>query len=146
LCVERCAAMLLAGASAWHRITDSPRGAFLLGVAGFLWTIVIVLAGCALFRARSFDDALTVLSGVLHLGQLDYGTFATLGLASFEILLLGVHIVMLFAIDFLIFARPDILAKLRAIRFVAIAAAVLLFYDIMLFGVFEKMDFIYFEF
>jgi hypothetical protein len=80
------AAMLLAGASAWHRITDSPRGAFFLGVAGFLWTIMIVLAGCALFRARSFDDALTVLTGVLHLGQLDYGTFATLRKNGFHLL------------------------------------------------------------
>jgi alginate O-acetyltransferase complex protein AlgI len=146
LCVERGAAMLLAGANAWHRITNSRRGAFLLGAAGFLWTNTIVLAGCALFRARSFDDALTVLTGVLHLGQLDSMSLESLGLPSFEILLLGMHIAMLFAIDFLIFARPDILANLRAIRFVATAAGVLLFYDIMLFGVFEKMDFIYFQF
>src|SRR5262249_61468510 len=84
----------------------------------------VVLVGCALFRARSFDDALTVVTGVAHLGRLDYGMLVTLGFPSyFEILLLGVHITLLFAIDFLIFARPHILAKLRAIRFVAIGAA-----------------------
>src|SRR5262245_33418417 len=84
-------------------------GAFLLASAGLLWTNAVVLVGCALFRARSFDDALTVVTGVAHLGRLDYGMLVTLGFPSyFEILLLGVHITLLFAIDFLIFARPHI--------------------------------------
>lgn len=147
LCVERAGSILLAGANAWRRFTDAPRGAFLLGAAGLIWTNTVVLVGCALFRASSFDDALTVLTGVAHLGPLEYGMLVTLGLASyFHIVLLGMQIAILFAIDLLIFARPDIVAKLRAIRFVAIGAAVALFYDIMLFGVFEKTDFIYFQF
>jgi alginate O-acetyltransferase complex protein AlgI len=147
LCVERAGSGQLANSRAWQRFSGSPRGAFLLGGAGLLWTNTVVLVGCVLFRARSFDDALTVLTGVAHLGRLDYGMLVTLGFPSyFEILLLGMHITLLFAIDFLLFARPDILARLRAIRFVAIGAAVALFYDIMLFGVFERADFIYLKF
>jgi hypothetical protein len=139
--------ILLAGTSAWRRFKESTGGIFLLGAAGLLRTSTVVLVGFALFRARSFDDALTVVTGVAHFGRLDYGTLLTLGVPSlFGILLPGVQITLLFAIDFLLFARPDILARLRALRFVAIGAAVALFYDIMLFGVFERADFIYFQF
>jgi alginate O-acetyltransferase complex protein AlgI len=147
LCVERTGSTLLGRTSAWHRFTASPRSTFLLGAAGLLWTNTVVLVGCALFRARSFADALTVVTGVAHLGRLDYGTLLMLRIPPFfAVLSLGLHITLLFVIDFLLFARPDILARLRAIRFVAIGGAVALFYDIVLFGVFERTDFIYFQF
>jgi alginate O-acetyltransferase complex protein AlgI len=146
LCVERGAGALLAKISAWHRILGSPRGSFLLGAAGFLWANAIVLVAWAFFRARSLDDALTIIAGMRHLGRLDYATLKVLGLASFEIFLTIGQVAILLAVDFLIFAQPHLLVRLRGMRFVAIAAAVLLFYDIMLFGIFERADFIYFQF
>ncbi len=146
LCCERGGGALLAGSHLWHRIIDSPRSSFLLGFAGFFWSNAIVLIAWAFFRARSLDDALFVISGMRHLGRMDYGTFKALGLASFELPLSVLQILILLGVDLLIFARPDLLARMRTNRFVAIAAAVLLFYDIMLFGIFEKADFIYFEF
>lgn len=146
LCAERGGGALLAGVRGWHRITGSPRGKFLLQTAGFLWTATIVLIAWTFFRARSVGDAFTIISGMRHLGPVDYGTFKLLGLPSFELLLSAIQIATLLAVDFLLFAKLGVLERLRGIRFVAIAAAVLLFYDIMLFGVFEKVDFIYFQF
>jgi hypothetical protein len=72
--------------------------------------------------------------------------FKIIGFASFEILLTLFHLAVLFIVDYMIFARQDTLRKLGSNRLLAIGAAVVLFYDIILFGVFEKKDFIYFQF
>jgi len=146
LCCERGGGALLSGSRLWHRIIDSPRSSFLLGLAGFFWTNAIVLIAWAFFRARSLDDAISIITGMFHLGRMDYGTFKALGLTSFELPLSVFQILILLGVDLLLFSRPDLLARLRANRFAAITAAVLLFYDIMLFGIFEKADFIYFQF
>lgn len=110
-----------------------------------MWTNIIVLVARAFFHARSPDNALAVIAIIRHLGGLEHGTFKVLGLASFESFLCVMQISMLLANDYLIFARLNVLARLRGMRFAAIVAAALLFYDIMLFGIFEKVDFIYFQ-
>jgi alginate O-acetyltransferase complex protein AlgI len=46
----------------------------------------------------------------------------------------------------MIVARQETLRKLGTNRPLAIGIAVVLFYDIILFGIFEKKDFIYFQF
>ncbi len=105
-----------------------------------------MLIGWTFFRARSLDDAMSILAGMFHLGRLDLATFKALNLTSFELPLSVFQILILLGVDLLLFARPDLVARLRANRLVAMTAAVLLFYDIMLFGIFEKADFIYFQF
>jgi hypothetical protein len=84
--------------------------------------------------------------GSLSFGPIDYGTFKTLGLASFEIVLVVAHIIVLLAVDAMICWRPVLLQRARSISVLSCAAAVALFYDIALFGVFGRVDFIYFQF
>jgi alginate O-acetyltransferase complex protein AlgI len=146
LCVERAGRSLLERIKSWQTALGTPRTLLLIGAVGFVWTNVIVLVAWVFFRARSLDDALWILGHFGHLGAIEYGTFKILGFASFEILLAVVQLSILIAVDYLIFAKPDALRRLRYMPGVGVAAAVLLFFNIMMFGVFEKADFIYFQF
>jgi D-alanyl-lipoteichoic acid acyltransferase DltB (MBOAT superfamily) len=146
LCIERVCGALVGGLSSWRRFVSSTGGGFLFGLTGFLWTTAIVFIAWVFFRARTFDDAIWIISHMHNIGPVQYGTFKALNLPSFEILLSVAQILALLCIDYVIFAKPELLARLRNKRFVALGAAVLLFYNILLFGIFEKADFIYFQF
>jgi alginate O-acetyltransferase complex protein AlgI len=113
---------------------------------GFAYTVVIVLVGWVLFRARSFHDAVYILKSWTHPGAIDYGTFKILGLSSVELLVLVAHIPVLIIVDALIVTRPETLTMLRKSRFLSTFGALVLFYDIVLFGAFGSNDFIYFQF
>lgn len=146
LCAERLAQAATERSRRRKRLLAMPGAGLVLGVAGFLWTNAIVLAAWVFFRAGSLDQALSILSGMRHLGSVDYETIKVLGLPSFEILLAATQVSVLLVVDLLIFARPDLLSRWRTNPFLGTGGAVFLFYDIMMFGVFEKLDFIYFQF
>jgi D-alanyl-lipoteichoic acid acyltransferase DltB (MBOAT superfamily) len=125
--------------------TKTAEGIFKL--VGFLMTISTVMVAWVFFRASSIADAAHILSSwaALSFQPVEYGTFKVLGLASFEIMLAAIHILVLLTVDALIQYRPDVLAAGRASAWSTVAAGALL-YDIALFGVFGRTDFIYFQF
>ncbi|SFK13624.1 MBOAT family O-acyltransferase [Methylocapsa palsarum] len=114
--------------------------------AGLVYTLAAVLIGWVFFRARSFHDAIYILKSWTHFGPVSYGTFKILGLSSVELLLLVSHIIVLVIVDGLIANRPGLLRSARAGWILPMFGALVLFYDIMLFGAFGSNDFIYFQF
>lgn len=115
-------------------------------VLGWVWTSAIVLAGWVFFRAGSLDNAMAVFATMRHFGPLDYGTFKILNLASFEIVLLVVNLLILLVVDFHISNRPERLRRLGVRLYLPVVGGVALMYYIVLFGVFGRVDFIYFQF
>jgi D-alanyl-lipoteichoic acid acyltransferase DltB (MBOAT superfamily) len=113
---------------------------------GWLWTITVVLVGWVFFRASSLPNALVALQSLTHFGDLSYGTFKMAGLASFEIVMLGVSILTLFIVDYVIAFRAELLQRLQRMPRLSTAAGVGLAYYILLFGIFGRVEFIYFQF
>jgi alginate O-acetyltransferase complex protein AlgI len=120
-----------------------PRGAAL---AGWTWTMAVVLAGWAFFRSASLNGAVRILSNLAHPGPIKYGTFKVAGFASLEIALTLVFVPAMVAADYCIRWRPDVLAAVAARPWAAASCGALLFYTIAMFGVFGHVDFIYFQF
>lgn len=113
---------------------------------GWVWTTSIVLAGWVFFRAPSLAGALEIFASLRHLGPVSYGTFKVLHLASFEIVLLAVSLLILLVVDFHISNRPKRLPRLGERFYLPVAGGVALMFYIVLFGVFGRVDFIYFQF
>jgi alginate O-acetyltransferase complex protein AlgI len=146
LCLERIAVLAVKNTPAANWGRGSASSAVLRNAVGLVWTNVIVVVGWMFFRAQSLHDAVHILSHSYQLGRVDYGVFKAVGFASFEILLTVLHLVILSVVDFMLLFRPITLSRCGANRIVAMGVAVLLFYDIIMFGVFERRDFIYFQF
>lgn len=146
LCVERLGVVALKSAGLHLEGTRTAVYRFSRGILGLLWTNTIVLLGWVFFRAQTLRDAVYILAHSTRLGSISYGVFKVIGFASFEILLTLFHLILLFVVDYLISFRPDVLKRIEGARIISIGIAVLLFYDIVVFGVFEKKDFIYFQF
>ena len=113
---------------------------------GWLITTVVVLVGWVFFRAQSLDDALYITSHLLDFGPLHYGTFKLLKLPSFELLLAALQILLIFAVDFVLRFQPAGPLRWWQARPVRWTLFLLLVYNVIFFGVFEKVDFIYFAF
>ncbi|MDB5512452.1 MAG: hypothetical protein JWR08_1935 [Enterovirga sp.] len=122
------------------------RPGFPLAALGSAYTLAVVLVGWVFFRARTMEDAVQVLRSWASPGPLSYGTFKLLDLPSVELLVLAGHVGVLVVVDGLLARRPDLLRRMRRSWIVATLAAVALFYDIALFGVFGSIDFVYFQF
>ncbi|MEO8166151.1 MAG: hypothetical protein ABI619_12220, partial [Betaproteobacteria bacterium] len=112
----------------------------------WLSTNAVVFIAWIFFRAESVEEAWYILTHLPQLGPLSYGTFKLLNLPSFEILLLGYQLATLFVVDFCWAQRPAWAMRLWAQRWFRWAAMLYLFYTIALFGVFGKIEFIYFQF
>ncbi|OZI60573.1 MBOAT family O-acyltransferase [Bordetella genomosp. 11] len=110
------------------------------------WTLLLVLAGWIFFRAGSLHDALRIFGRLGTFGAFSYGTFNTLGLSAFQSLALVMSLVLLFAIDFHLAYRPERLSRLARTGPLNTVAGVGLAYYILLFGVFGRTEFIYFQF
>jgi hypothetical protein len=136
------AAMLVEGL--WRRVPVPRSG--LAAAAGATWTLAVVGLGWVLFRAASLDDALRVIGSWAAPGPLAYGTLKALGLGSFELLLLAFNVGVLLAVDACLALRLDRFARLAAHSSVALPAALVLSFHILLFGVFGHVEFVYFQF
>lgn len=115
-------------------------------LVGWSWTMAIVLSGWVFFRAESFSDIAVIFRGLISPGGMNYATFKTMGLPSFEILIACFHLVALFAIDYIINNKERFQAVSQYTQKWRPVIAALAIYDILLFGVFESIDFIYFQF
>ena len=131
----------LFGDSALHRAARPA-----LPIVGWIWTMAIVLIGWIFFRAGTLENALTSIRSFGHMGTLSYETFKVLNLPSFEIVTLIGSLVLLIIVDWQIAHPGGTMRRLGTQRWIAIPAGVALAYLVLLFGVFGRMDFIYFQF
>jgi alginate O-acetyltransferase complex protein AlgI len=92
------------------------------------------------------ESALIMLRSFADPGPLSYGTFKMLGVPSFELAMLNVSLCVLFVADYLIAFRPQRFAELAARPRLPFVAGVGLTYYVLLFGVFGRIEFIYFQF
>jgi alginate O-acetyltransferase complex protein AlgI len=144
LIVERAAKEALARRKGWMAWWNAHPVAS--AVTGLVVTNAVVVLGWVFFRAGSLDAALAVLRGLLHPGPLGYGTFKVLGLPSFELALAAINIVALFVVDYHLYRDSSWLARARLNAPLQICAGVALVYFIVCFGVFDRIEFIYFQF
>ncbi len=115
-------------------------------VLGRGWTLLLVLAGWVFFRANSLQDAVDVFHQLGNLGGLTYDRFNALGLSAYQIATLVMSLALLVLIDFQLVHRPERLQRLAASRTTSTVAGVGLAYYVLLFGVFGRTEFIYFQF
>ena len=119
-----------------------------LGVLGRVAiTYLVVLAAWVLFNAHSFQDAWYILTHVWRLGPLKYDSFGQLGLPDIGVAVLVLNVAVLLTVDAVLwFKPPRVLAAwdrrwwLRALGYQALLLA------IVFFGVFKKIEPIYFQF
>jgi D-alanyl-lipoteichoic acid acyltransferase DltB (MBOAT superfamily) len=110
------------------------------------WMLLLVLVGWVFFRANSLADATQIFRHLGDLGSLTYGTFNSLGLSAYQSGTLAMSLALLFFIDFQLVYRPERLARLGTSRALSTVAGVTLSYYVLLFGVFGRTEFIYFQF
>jgi D-alanyl-lipoteichoic acid acyltransferase DltB (MBOAT superfamily) len=113
---------------------------------GMVYTLAVVMIGWVFFRAQSLHDALYILKSWTDLGPVSYGTFKNLGFASVEILVATTNVLVLLVVDSLVVFQADKLKAMRKNWILSILGAVVLFYDIVLFGAVGRHEFIYFQF
>ena len=113
---------------------------------GLATTVSLVTVSWVFFRARSMADAKYILTSWMHPGAVQYGTFKMLGLPSVELLVVFTHIFILLIVDGMISSKSRLLAYCVHHSWVGMVCAAALFYDIALFGVFGKIEFVYFQF
>jgi alginate O-acetyltransferase complex protein AlgI len=115
-------------------------------IVGWMLTQAVVFAGWVFFRANSIGQAFEIFGRLPALGPIEYGTFKVLGLPSFELAMTVLNIAILLFIDRRIASgafderRSPGGSALRTILGVALV------YYIVLFGVFQRIEFIYFQF
>jgi alginate O-acetyltransferase complex protein AlgI len=111
------------------------------------FTFNLVLIGWVFFRAKSFATAFYILRHMyvparVSLFDLTYG----IGLEQFQAGAGVVLVLALVCVDYAIERRPEFVARLwesRSLRWTAYAAAA---YSLVFFGVWERIEFIYFQF
>ena len=118
----------------------------LSSLTGRVVTLALVLAAWVFFRADTLHNALTILSSWKHLTPIDYGVFKVAGFASFEILLCALFIPAMFAVEAIVARGPERRVSEVVGQPAAMLLAVLMTYAILLFGVFGRHEFIYFQF
>lgn len=121
-------------------------GSSLAGVLGGIWAMAVFTIGFVLFRAPTFENALIMIRSFGDLGPVSYDTFKILGLPSFELVMLFVSLIILFTVDYLIAFKPERLAKFATLRPIPLVVGVGLTYYVLMFGVFGRIEFIYFQF
>jgi len=113
---------------------------------GWIWMMTVVLVGWVFFRSPSITDALEALRSIGHLGGVSYFTFKMLNLASVELMMVVISLVVLLVVDLHLAFWPQRLEELGRMRWLSTGAGLALVYYIMLFGVFGHAEFIYFQF
>ncbi|MEI2722456.1 MAG: MBOAT family O-acyltransferase [Verrucomicrobiota bacterium] len=111
-----------------------------------LWVCLLVLIGWVFFRASSFADAMHVLTHAPVLHAFRVQDLFGLGLPRFEMVVACLMIVTVMVVDWLLVHRPAFVMtcwRKRAFRWACLVGC---FYGIVFFGVFDKVQFIYFQF
>ncbi len=118
----------------------------LVAWAETLWVFGLVLIGWVFFRAQSFADAMHILTHAHVLRDFRVQDLFGLGLPRFEMGLAFLMIGTVMVVDWLLVHRPACVMTLwqrRAFRWTCLASC---FFGVVFFGIFDKVQFIYFQF
>ncbi|MFN0165670.1 MAG: MBOAT family O-acyltransferase [Bryobacteraceae bacterium] len=107
---------------------------------------LLVLVSWVFFRANNLSDAFYILSTSLQWGAPADLSRLELGLGRFQMLILGWAIGILLLVDFVQWKQPRLVWRLWDMPRLRWACYVSCFYSIVFFGVFDKTEFIYFQF
>jgi len=124
---------------------DAPAG-FLRETVSVAWVFLLVMVGWVFFRAQSVGDAFYILGHSVQWRGFSPINFFYLGLPRFELSLACFMIVVLFFADWLLWYQPARALRWWERTWVRWGCYAGIFYSIICFGVFEKVQFIYFQF
>jgi D-alanyl-lipoteichoic acid acyltransferase DltB (MBOAT superfamily) len=113
---------------------------------GWMWMMAVVLVGWVLFRSSGLPAAIEMLRSLGNLGGVSYFTFKMLNLASVELMMLGISLIILLIVDLHLAFWPQRLEALGRVPWLTTGVGVALVYYVLLFGVFGRIEFIYFQF
>jgi D-alanyl-lipoteichoic acid acyltransferase DltB (MBOAT superfamily) len=109
-------------------------------------TMLLVLIGWVFFRAPTTAGAIDIIVRSFDWSGFETGQLFNAGLPRFEMALAFVWIIVLMIVDSLIAAKPRWFMTLWAYRPVRWGIYLAGCYAVVFFGVFEHVDFIYFQF
>jgi D-alanyl-lipoteichoic acid acyltransferase DltB (MBOAT superfamily) len=109
-------------------------------------TFLLVTFAFIFFRAQSTADALYVASHFYRFGAFAAPDLLQAGLPAFQLAVTGIAALLLFVVEFLQSHPGDRLPGLWQARWVRWPAYAACFYSIVFFGVFDRIEFIYFQF
>jgi D-alanyl-lipoteichoic acid acyltransferase DltB (MBOAT superfamily) len=107
---------------------------------------VLILITWVFFRADSLHDAIYIITHFYQYDGFQPWMFFELGLPRFEFVCVILFIVILLFVDYLISERPRVCRQLWKKKYIRYIADLALIYIIIFFGVFGRMEFIYFRF
>jgi D-alanyl-lipoteichoic acid acyltransferase DltB (MBOAT superfamily) len=113
---------------------------------GWVWTMAVVTAGWMLFRAPSLQSFLAMARSLAHPGPMMPEVFEGARLARFELVSLVFLTAVVVVVDALVRWREPMLRRWLSRRLIAWPAGLALIYAIVMFGVFGRIAFIYFQF
>ena len=114
----------------------------------FGWAIfwAVIQFSLPLFLAKGMDRAWYIMSHLLQWGPVRYDTIALLGLPHINIPVLFMQLGILNGVDAILRFEPARILALWEKQWVRTVAYLFLIYNIIFFGVFKRIDFIYFQF
>jgi alginate O-acetyltransferase complex protein AlgI len=115
-------------------------------LAGLIYVLSLTTLAWVFFRAESLDDAWWIVTNLSAWDGVRLSDLFALGLPRFEIVLACCWISLLFAVDWCLAERPRWIMALwrsRSLRWGVYLAGI---YGIVFFGIFEEVEFIYFQF
>lgn len=118
----------------------------LMAMGQTLWVAVLVLIGWVFFRAQSCQDAVHVLTHLHVFQDFRVNELFEMGLPRFEMGLAVLTITTVMVVDWFLASQGTFATTLwqrRTFRWTCLAVC---FYGIVFFGVFDKVQFIYFQF
>jgi alginate O-acetyltransferase complex protein AlgI len=117
-----------------------------LGFVRSLIVFLLVLVAWVFFRARSMPDAVYVLTHMFSWHGTRLETLWYLGLPRFEMVVVLLNGILLFLVDYIFVVKPNLVNiwwQRRPVRWLVYVGA---FYSIVFWGLFGRVDFIYFQF
>jgi len=109
-------------------------------------TFSLVTIAWVFFRAQTFSGAVNILVMMSDWSRFNLNDLDRLGLPTFEVMLCFLMPALMIVIDYCICFKPRVIMKFWEYDSFRSFSYVTCFYLILLFGVFEKVDFIYFQF
>jgi alginate O-acetyltransferase complex protein AlgI len=119
---------------------------FLLPLLEWAMMFGATLFGFVLFRSPTLENAATMYSRLLVMDKIDPSQLVSLGLLRFDLGFAALWVVVIFVLDYAIAFRPKWAMWIWNITCLRWTIYLLGVFAIALFGVFESMEFIYFQF
>ncbi|MFA7156734.1 MAG: MBOAT family O-acyltransferase [Bacilli bacterium] len=106
----------------------------------------LVVAAWVPFRSNSIEDFIYIYKNILIFKGFNISNLWALGLPRFELSLLLIYLLVLFVVDYIILHDDCYLRRIWDVDILRRGLYCIQFYSIVFFGVFDKVDFIYFQF